>query len=132
MSKTHPWYDKQQWRGPNGLRLMILRRDPICVLCNRAYSVVADHIRPFRSGGNEQECWDLFTTASNLRGVCSPCHNAEGDKTVVTGDGQRSARVQTKPAGIEIEAAFGVKYVTSSLGKEVLDKALATAWEDAK
>jgi 5-methylcytosine-specific restriction endonuclease McrA len=129
IQKADRWYDRQIWRGPYGLRLMILRRDVICVLCQKAVSTVADHIVPFRSFATEQAQWNAFTDDKNLRGVCAPCHSAEGDRTIATASGQR--RNRTKPAGIEILTDHGIKFVTSSLGSAVLDKAIATAWEDS-
>jgi hypothetical protein len=132
MSKTHPWYDRQCWRGPNGLRLFILRRDPICVLCQREYSTVADHVIPFRTGDTEAACWELFTSASNLRGLCAPCHDSLGDKTKATTIGQRIGRAPRKPPGVEIVTDHGVKYVTSSLPTAVLDKALGSPEELAE
>ena len=128
MAALHPWYHRQLWRGPNGLRLFIIRRDPICVLCQRAPSTVADHVVPFRSFPTEQAQWRAFTDDKNLRGVCAPCHDSEGDKSVASGSGQRRNRI--KPAGVEITTDMGIKFVTSSLGSAVLDKAIKTAWED--
>ena len=47
-------------------RTVILARDPVCRLCHRAPSTVADHIMPLRLGGT----WAL----SNGQGVCAHCH----------------------------------------------------------
>lgn len=63
------WYQRFPWTGPNGLRYVTLARDPICKICNRAPSTVADHIVPYKG------IWDLFTDLSNLQGICAPCHD---------------------------------------------------------
>lgn len=51
-------------------RAIILHRDPICVRCKEAPTVVADHITPLRSGGT----WAL----SNGRGLCRHCDGVLG------------------------------------------------------
>lgn len=53
-----------RWRR---LRMMILRRDPICRMCNRAASVHVDHIVPRARGGQD--------TDGNLQGLCPSCHS---------------------------------------------------------
>ena len=63
-------YNSTAWRK---LRLQLLRAQPVCVLCRRAPSVVADHIKPVRLGG---EFWDI----NNLQGLCTPCHNSKSAK----------------------------------------------------
>ena len=60
------WYHRAHWKR---LRTLVLARDPLCCLCNRAASVVADHKIPHR--GN----WELFSILDNLEGVCIPCHD---------------------------------------------------------
>jgi 5-methylcytosine-specific restriction endonuclease McrA len=124
MAAFHPWYNRAIWRGPRGLRLMVINRDPICMLCQRAYSTVADHIRPFRSGATQQEQWDLFTSLSNLRGICSTCHNKLGEKSFATGDGQRQSGHRSHIPGIVVRTAEGIPFVTSSLTQAQLDKGL--------
>lgn len=56
-------YDRrhQKWR------LMILRRDPICVMCKNAAATEADHIRPLARGGARLEL-------ANGQGLCKECH----------------------------------------------------------
>lgn len=117
--KTDSWYNRRFWR--DGLRPMILARDPVCTICKRVWSTVVDHIKPFRSFPTEQAQWDAFTDASNLRGICKSCH----DTKTATFDGGFGHVPKEKPAGIEIEAAFGVKYVVSSLPPAVINAALA-------
>jgi 5-methylcytosine-specific restriction protein A len=63
------WYDWAVWKGFHGLQGIVVRRDPVCKICNRNPSTVADHIVPHR--GN----WDLFTSLSNLQGLCAACHS---------------------------------------------------------
>ena len=58
-------YNSVQWRT---LRRHILNRQPICVICNRSPSTVADHIVPVRLGGS-------FTNVENIQGLCEICHN---------------------------------------------------------
>lgn len=62
-------YNSPQWKGPRGLRLFILRRDPVCKECHRQMSSVADHVKDHRGD------WKLFLDPNNVRGVCKPCHD---------------------------------------------------------
>jgi len=69
-AKTHPFqhlYNKARWRSK--LQPAILRRDPVCKVCNRNPSTIADHIQDHR--GDET----LFHDPTNLRGICKPCHD---------------------------------------------------------
>ena len=68
MSKHH-----RKLVGWGGLRLTILRRDPMCMICMQRGKVTAseevDHIVPLHKGGtNDPE---------NLQGVCSDCHKVK-------------------------------------------------------
>lgn len=49
------------------LRLVVLKRDPVCRACGRAASTDVDHILPKRAGGPD--------TLENLQGLCGPCHS---------------------------------------------------------
>jgi len=69
------WYHTAHWKN---LRTLILARDPICKLCNRVASVIADHIKPHR--GN----WTLFCDLGNLQGLCTPCHNEKSARELAT------------------------------------------------
>lgn len=60
-------YSKSRWR--NTVQPAVLRRDPICTVCHRRPSTVADHIRDHR--GDEKLFWDM----ANLAGKCGPCHD---------------------------------------------------------
>jgi len=48
------------------LRKSILKRDPVCAICKRAWSEEVDHCIPKARGGSDDE--------SNLQGVCRSCH----------------------------------------------------------
>lgn len=54
----------RRWRK---IRLMVLARDPVCVICHRAASTDADHIVPRAEGGTD--------ALGNLRGLCHACHS---------------------------------------------------------
>jgi len=72
------WYGRWPWRGPGGLHELALSRDPICKICNREPSTIADHIIPHRGD------WALFTDLDgNIQGVCKACH----DRKTATDDG---------------------------------------------
>lgn len=53
-------------------REMVLRRDPLCVMCEKVGrvepSVIADHIKPLAQGGAP---FDM----ANGQGLCMACHN---------------------------------------------------------
>ncbi len=59
-----PWHYGHRWRK---LRLMILRRDPICTACKRAPATEVDHIRALTKGGDDSD--------DNLTGLCCSCHS---------------------------------------------------------
>jgi len=65
------WYHRYPWTGDHGLERMILRRDPICMMCERAPSTVADHIIPHKGD------WSRFVDEKNLQGLCYSCHGAK-------------------------------------------------------
>lgn len=48
---------------------MILNRDPICMVCQKAPSTAVDHITPKARGGDDAD--------SNLQGICDRCHAAK-------------------------------------------------------
>lgn len=60
------WYHTSHWRD---LRTLVLARDPVCKICERAASTVADHIKPHRGDRT------LFCDLENLQGLCAPCHS---------------------------------------------------------
>lgn len=71
-----------RWRK---LRLMILARDPVCVLCRQRPSTTVDHVMPKSRGGQDEE--------SNLRGLCSRCHAAKS-----TAEGNQARRYGVEEA----------------------------------
>jgi 5-methylcytosine-specific restriction endonuclease McrA len=112
------WYDRQIWRGPHGLRLVVLARDPICAICRRNASTIADHIIPHRG------VWALFCDLANLQGLCADCHTR---KTNVEDGGFGNPR----PAGPRPEmnapratGDSGKQFQASSISSTKLDKAL--------
>lgn len=67
------------WSGqrrsfPTAMRNAILARDPVCVACHEAPSVVADHRRAYvvclRAGIDPD-------SMENGQGMCGPCHDAK-------------------------------------------------------
>jgi 5-methylcytosine-specific restriction protein A len=57
-------YKTARWQR---LRVMVLRRDPICQQCGRAVSTDVDHIIDLDLGGQD--------TMGNLQGLCHACHS---------------------------------------------------------
>lgn len=51
---------------------MILNRDPICMVCQKAASTAVDHITPKARGGDDAD--------SNLQGICKDCHTAKTNR----------------------------------------------------
>jgi 5-methylcytosine-specific restriction protein A len=88
--KTHPFqhlYYTARWRVK--LRPLILRRDPICVVCNHNPSTIVDHVIDHR--GDET----LFFDPANLRGICKPCHDFKTGST--HGGNRKNATAGDKP-----------------------------------
>ena len=56
-------YDKRWAR----LRIMVLRREPICRICGKAEATEVDHIVTKARGGDD--------SYANLQGLCKPCHS---------------------------------------------------------
>lgn len=73
-SEWHKFYSLAIWRGPKGLRLAQLRRQPLCEFCLARGEVVpatvVDHIQPHRGD------WDLFTDPDNLQSLDKNCHDS--------------------------------------------------------
>jgi 5-methylcytosine-specific restriction enzyme A len=57
-------YKRKRWEM---VRRSVLRRDPICQVCDRAISAEVDHIVPLAEGGDPYD-------PVGLQGICSPCH----------------------------------------------------------
>lgn len=108
------WYHRKPWTGPNGLRLVVLARDPICCMCNRNASTIADHIRPHRG------IWSLFVDLLNLQGLCAVCHSTKTAKEDA-GYGNAAKDVNAPvPTGDS-----GRQFVSTTVGDDALDRALA-------
>ena len=106
------------WRGPNGLRVVVLARDPICMICHRNASTIADHIKPHKG------VWELFSDLTNLQGICTACHAI---KTAMEDGGFGNpqfvgARPETNSA--TATGSGGKLFQASSIKSEKLDKAL--------
>lgn len=70
-----PWrhlYQNAAWRN---LRVLVLHRFPICNICHRRPSTIADHIKDHK--GNVE----LFYSLENLQGVCKHCHDEKTGQT---------------------------------------------------
>lgn len=57
-------YGTARWQR---LRLLVLHRDPVCVVCGEQPATEADHIIPLARGGDD--------SMVNLQGVCLVCHS---------------------------------------------------------
>jgi 5-methylcytosine-specific restriction protein A len=71
-------YKTGTWRAT---RIVIFHRDPLCRLCHKAESTIADHIIAARNyiaqhGGDPERFFD----ENNLQGVCKACHDAKTAK----------------------------------------------------
>ena len=60
------WYKTAHWQR---LRTIVLNRDPVCMICHRYASTVADHKKPHKG------VWIMFCDLANLWGLCAHCHN---------------------------------------------------------
>lgn len=109
-------YGRQLWRGPHGLRRVVLARDPVCKICHRNPSTVADHIVPHRG------VWALFCDLLNLQGLCAECHSR---KTAAEDGGfSHPIRHTSKDnSGPKATGAGGKQFSSSSLSAKKLDDA---------
>jgi 5-methylcytosine-specific restriction endonuclease McrA len=108
------WYRRAHWTA---LRTIVLAREPICRICQRAASTVADHIVPHK--GN----WALFCDLDNLEGICGPCHS----KKTATEDGGFGNRPASNPSETNtptVTGDSGKQFQSSSIKVSALDKAL--------
>jgi 5-methylcytosine-specific restriction protein A len=81
------WYNLPIWKGnPNkplgqrsGLREAQLKAQPLCEHCLEAEKIeaatIVDHKRPWKTGADENEQWQLFSNPDNLQSLCVSCHN---------------------------------------------------------
>jgi hypothetical protein len=107
------WYGRKHWKN---LRTLVLARFPVCCMCHRAASTVADHIRPHAG------VWEKFCDLNNLWGLCQPCHSK---KTAIEDGGGFQALKPTFGVAIAATGSRGREFVSSSVSQEQLDKALA-------
>lgn len=105
------WYHTAHWKA---LRGIVLARDPVCVLCNRFASTVADHIKPHKG------VWDLFCDLKNLQGLCSTCHNIK----TATEDGGGGNTIKNSETVVMLGEP-GKQFSSSSVGEDAIDRALA-------
>lgn len=81
-NKTHPWYNKSEWRGnPNkpigrrgGLREQQLLEEPFCEHCQDEPAKDVDHKTAWKTGSTLEDKWELFTDPDNLQSLCKSCH----------------------------------------------------------
>ena len=112
----HPWdkwYHRAHWVR---LRTLVLARDPICRICERNASTVADHVVPHKG------VWELFCDLANLQGICIACHAIKTAKEDGGFGNRRSANPnQTNMARATGES--GKQFSSSSLPAKKLDEA---------
>jgi len=76
--ESNKFYHRRPWQR---VRAIVLRRQPLCVECQRlgrvTVATLVDHIIPYR------ERPDLGLTLSNLRPLCHACHVRIGERFVV-------------------------------------------------
>lgn len=118
-SKPRPDYDKWYRRAvwTKGLRVLVLARDPICRMCNRAASTIADHIVPHK--GN----WTLFCDMANLQGLCENCHSL---KTAAEDGGYGNVRKSTGgQPGPVTTGEPGKQFQATTVSAKKIDEALS-------
>jgi len=121
MSREKQWahlYNRAIWRGPNGVRGLKLRRDPLCEIlgCTNPATCV-DHIKKHRGD------WTLFiggNNMENLRSLCQPHHDAKEQRYE---DGKESFN-PTSATGTQ-----GRQFLSSNLTSEQLDRAIGSKQE---
>ena len=57
-------YDSPRWRK---LRLVVLKREPMCRMCKTSPATLVDHIKEIRDGGAPFD-------VDNLQPLCAACH----------------------------------------------------------
>lgn len=114
----HPWdrwYRRAHWTN---LRHLVLARDPVCVICERNASAVADHIVPHKG------VWALFCDLLNLQGLCDACHSKKTAKEDGGfGNRQSPSPSETNPA--QVTGGSGKQFQASSVKASTLDNACA-------
>ena len=107
------------------LRKLVLARDPICAICQRNASTVADHIIPHKGS------WTLFSDLNdNLQGICIPCHDRKTARED-GGFGNFIAKSRFETNGPQpIGENGGRVFQSSSISAKKLDAALDFNVED--
>lgn len=115
----NPWYNRQVWKGVNGVRRMKLSRDPICETlgCDRPATTV-DHRRAFMTGRDDAERWLLFIGGTNLENLRSQCQAHHDMKTLAYEDG----KVEFNP--IAPTGAAGRQFASATVTQAQIDAAL--------
>ena len=109
------WYKRAHWHR---LRTLVLARDPVCKICNRNESTIADHIKPHRG------IWALFCDMLNLQGLCKECHDR---KTASEDGGLGNAPfvgIRPDTSAPVATGERGKQFQSSSISSIKLDKAL--------
>jgi HNH endonuclease len=120
-SKRHPWYYLAQFGWEKSIRKTILAKYPTCQVCQRAGSVVVDHITPWISAKGIVS-WALFSDLNNLRALCRPC-DSTGTATHDRGFGnpaRAGKEAQTMPTG-----SGGKEFASSTVPVHKMDEALS-------
>jgi hypothetical protein len=106
------WYNCAHWRR---LRAIVLARDPICKMCNRYPSEIADHVKPHKGVRS------MFVDLDNLQGLCKKCHDT---KTATEDGGFGNAPLD--PAAPTTTGTPGRQFQATSVGDDKIDKALGS------
>ena len=122
-AKKQPWdkyYHRAHWRN---LRTLVLARDPVCMICRREASTIADHIIPHCGR------WELFSALENLQGLCVTCHSK---KTAAEdgGFGNIIVKSQSENNTARPIGAGGKAFQSSTIKQSKLDAALDFSVED--
>jgi len=114
----HPWdkwYHRAMWKN---LRKLVLARDPICAICQRNASTVADHIIPHKGS------WTLFSDLNNnLQGICDECHSRKTARED-GGFGNFIAKSRFETNGPQPIGDGGRVFQSSSISQKKLSAAL--------
>lgn len=109
------WYKRAHWKR---LRTIVLARDPVCKICNRNASTIADHIKPHKG------IWALFCDLMNLQGLCKECHDRK--TAAEDGGGGNAPFVGIRPDtnAAVVTGEHGKQFQSSTISAAKLDKAL--------
>jgi hypothetical protein len=120
-TSKHPWENRSFWR--NKLRVFILQRDPLCRICKRRASEVADHVKPFIAPDGTVS-WVLFSDVNNLRGLCAECHNTVTSKY---DRGFGNAPKEGKTEFVMPTGSGGREFTSGTISQAKLDEAIGSA-----